>query len=489
MKRFIILIFQVMMASTIHAQSVQSVINVEDISRPNDVYFNSKDSALVVVRSHKTIELVFSLIENGKSSKPQPHKPFRFEIDASDDGVYYFAFPTGNKNGVQTLIISTRDGASVPVGIADLTPKQVKTFRVKRPFGFIFESYTQHRERALVEKNKGNYIGALEELKLANECYDKDSIENENNIRIVNSLIKYRRDGDAAYDRRDYKEAYTHYFEIHIMNPSDSLTEKRYKECQNYFVYECNNLFSKAEQYYKEKDFVSAIDCYRDIINLASNLNDENKKNEYTSYATEWLGKARDDLYVYNLKKFNRSSYQNALTYEYRKDTWIGFSYNSYKKIGGFIQIDVSPMIFEELRSACRYGDEKFAEINLSFGWTRKLFKYAWIHFGPGFTYKIYHGTYKSDNYPEIGYGESSLLDTGSMGEDVSLPKNEIPEVYEEAWKKKNDAFAISPVVGLDLKFKVLVLRLTYQYRFATKAKLEDFIGRHRISIGVGMAF
>lgn len=484
-KRFIILILQGMVVSTIHAQ----VINVEDISQPNDVYFNSKDSALVVVRSHKTIDLIFSLSTNGQQSKSQPLKPSKFEIDASDDGVYSFAFPTDKKSSGQTLIISTPEGSSVPVGIADLYPKQVKTFRVKRPFGIIYESYTQHRKRALEEKSKGNYIGALEELKLANECYDKDSIENDNNIRIVNSLIKFRRNGDAAYDKRDYIEATKHYFELHIMNPSDSLIEKRYKECQNYIAYECNNLFSKAELYYKEKDFVSAIDCYRDIINLAWNLKDENKKNEYTSYATEWLGKAKDDLYAYKLNKINRSNCQKALTYEYRKDTWIGFSYSSFKRIGGFIQIDISPMIFEELRSACRYGDEKFAEVNLSFGWTRKLFNYAWIHFGPGFTYKFYHGTYQNEKYPEVGYGESSLLDTGSMGEDVSIPKNEIPEVYEEAWKKKNDAFAISPVAGLDLKFKVLVLRLTYQYRFATKAKLEDFIGRHRVSIGVGMAF
>ncbi len=203
-KRFIILILQGMIAGYIHAQSV---INVEDISRPNDVYLNSMDSALVVIRSHKSIDLIFFLSTNGQQSKSQSLKPSKFEIDASDDGVYSFAFPTGNKNSGQTLIIATRDGASVPIDI-NLGPKQVKTFRVKRPFGFVVEKcYPQHRNKALEEKSKGNYTEALEELRLANECFDKDSIENDNNIRIVNSLIKYRRDGDAAYDKRDYIEA------------------------------------------------------------------------------------------------------------------------------------------------------------------------------------------------------------------------------------------------------------------------------------------
>ena len=193
-------------------------------------------------------------------------------------------------------------------------------------------------------------------------------------------------------------------------------------------------------------------------------------------------------------KKERCTAFKNSLTFEYRKDTWIGFSYCSLTqdkkdKSGGFIQIDLNPMIFEEIRSSCKYGDTEFAEINLAFGPTRKLFKYVWIHYGPGATFKFYHGSYQGEMYPEIGYGESSLLDTKAMGEDISLPKDIIPEKYETGWKKTNMALAVSPVVGIDLKLQFFVLRLTYQYRFATKAKLTDFVGRHRISVGVGIAF
>lgn len=486
LKRFIILMLLGVMASAIHSQSV---ITVEDISQPNDVYLNSRDSALVVVRSHKSIDLIFSLSTNGQQSKSQPLKPSKFEIDASDDGVYSFVFPTDNKNSSQTFIIATPEGASVPIGIT-LGPKQVKTFRVKRPFGFVVEKcYPQHRDKAIEEKSKGNYTEALEELRLANECNDKDDEENENNIRIVNSLIKYRRDGDAAYDKRNYIEASKCYFEIHILNPSDTLIDKRYRECQNYLTYECNTLFSKAEQYYKKKNYVEAINCYNDIIGKANYLDDENNRNKYKSYATEWIEKVRTELLDINEKKEWRLKTEDVLTYEYRKDTWLGFSYSSLTKIGGFIQIDISPMIFEEVRSACKYGDKKFPEVNVAFGYTRKLFKYGWIHFGPGFTYKSYHGTYKSEKYPKIGYGESSLLDIEAMGGDVNLSKDSIPNDYKKAWTKSNAALAISPVVGIDLKFKNIVLRLTYQYRFAIKSKLADFIGRDRISVGAGIAF
>ena len=488
MKRFFFLLLFGMVTNTIMAQYN---IVVQDISLSNELYPNNGDSALIMVRGHKSIELEFYLSKDRQSSKVQILRPSKTELDSSEDSVYRFVFPTGEKYRGQTLTISAIGGNSVPVDI-DLGPKEVKTYRVSRPFGFIVERcYTKHRDKALEETEKGNYEGALEELRFANDCFDKDSVDFNENIAKVNNYRRTRRDGDKAFEKRKYKEASDHYKELYLQNRLDTLSIKQYNECQKYLSYECSRLYDKALQSYESKDYLNARDLLRTVFQEAEQLDDVYNREKYKSDANEWINIITFEYERMKRRDERRSRFKHSLTYEYRKETPFGFSYSTLKdqKMGGFFQLDLNSMVFEEIRSECKYGDTKFAEINTAFGWTKKLFKYAWIHYGPGLTCKFYHGTYKGSKYPKIGYGESDLLDSSYMGEDVSLPKDEIPEKYEEGWKQRNLAIAISPVVGIDLKFQFIVLRFSYQHRFATPAKLGDFIERNRISFGIGVAF
>ena len=125
----------------------------------------------------------------------------------------------------------------------------------------------------------------------------------------------------------------------------------------------------------------------------------------------------------------------------------------------------------------------------MSFGWTVKIANPVWIHVGPGFTGKMYYGTYLKKVFPEVGYGEDSKLDAKKMGTDLSLPKDEAPDAYEDGWTKANYAIAVSPVIGVTVKYSYFALRLTYQYRWSVESKLQDFIGRNRLLIGAGIAF
>lgn len=477
-----------MVTNTIWAQYN---IVVQDISRPNDLYTNSGDSALILVRSHESIELEFFLSKDKNPSKFQSFRPSRTELDFSEDSIYYFVFPTGNKYPNQRLTISAIGGNSVSIDI-DLGPKEVKTYRVSRPFGFIVERcYPKHRNKAREEIEKGNYDEALAELRLAKDCADKDSIEHAELIATVNNCMIHRRDGDEAFEKHEYKVASGHYKILFLLNASDTLSEKRYNECQNYLLYKCDTLYNKALQSYESKDYLNARFLLREVISQADQLDNDIIKIKYVSDATERIGKATSKYERKVSIEERRSRFKHSLTYEYRKDTPIGISYSSFQEheTGGFFQLDLNSMIFKEIQSKCKYGDTKFAEVNTAFGWTMKLFKYAWFHIGPGLTFKFYHGTYKNSNCPKIGYGESELLDSYYMGDDVSLPKDEIPEKYEDGWKQRNLAIAVSPVVGFDLKLQFVVLRLTYQYRIATQSKLGDFIERHRLSFGAGVAF
>ena len=157
--------------------------------------------------------------------------------------------------------------------------------------------------------------------------------------------------------------------------------------------------------------------------------------------------------------------------------------------------MDFNKYVFDAIRKDCRYGQEDFPELNLAFGWTVKIANPVWIHFGPGFTGKMYYGTYLDKKYPKIGYGQEDwqYLDTKEMGDESILGQagqlKEAPEKYQDAWTKANLAFAISPVFGITAKYSYFALRLTYQYRWSVEKDLQDFIGNSRFSVGIGIAF
>lgn len=481
-RRFYSLLLFGMIAGTILAQSS---INVQDISNPNEIFPNSGDSALFRIRGNTT-----GLLFYRDSSKSRSLIPSRTEIALSGECIYDFMFPTGINYHGQTLFIDYPPDGSYTIDI-NLEPKQVKTYqvRVTRPF------YPIHQRKAREELEKGHFDEALEELKLANNFSDKDTIEIKMIRDEVDEYKTLRREADEAFENQMYDTAIMKYRVLLHKCSSDTLSEKRYKDSQDMLTHECDSLFDNAVNYYKglttlkkirfknKININEAVHLFDTVIMKADLLDNKNKREKYKSDATTWINKIIE-------KGETPFIFKNSLTYEYSKDTPIGFSYSSLSKgTGGFIQIDLNPMLFEEIRSTCRYGDTKFAEINLAFGGTRKLFSFLWIHYGPGFTLKFYHGRYQGGIYPKIGYGESDLLDTQYMGEDVSLPKDEIPDKYEDGWKKTNAVFAISPIVGIDIKIQFIVLRLSYQYRIATESKLGDFVGRSRFSFGAGIAF
>ena len=62
---------------------------------------------------------------------------------------------------------------------------------------------------------------------------------------------------------------------------------------------------------------------------------------------------------------------------------------------------------------------------------------------------------------------------------------------YGEFQEKRRADYkaAISPVMGITAKYGYVALRFTYQYRWSLKKDMKDFIGRDRISAGIGIAF
>ncbi|MGM9707885.1 MAG: hypothetical protein ACI3YM_09830, partial [Prevotella sp.] len=354
----------------------------------------------------------------------------------------------------------------------ELNPKQLRSFYLSDPDATVGKGcYVEHRNKAQEEIKKTNYEQAKDLLLEACQCSDVDTTENNENLRTLDTIMNSRAMADRSFKLLDYQEAATYYEKVMMLNPYDNYASNRFTVCMRNYESECDIAFKKAEYFFREKMYDKAQELYDQVVRRECNN---------MVIATDRLNIIQSAM---DAKKFH----SRVITYEYNKDTPLGFSYGKYnmKKTGGFIQCDLNNRVFDALRSDCRYGDTKDdPEFNMSFGWTIKIVNPVWIYFGPGFTSKIYYGTYLDDNFP--GYKDHEM-------EKVEKTEYMTDDEYERELKKletkSNLAFAVSPVIGICVKYSYFAIRATYQYRWALKSQLDDYIGKSRLSFGVGVAF
>ena len=458
-----------LLTSTVLAQGR---LEVKNISEPTDVYTGTGDEGGVKIVCHHSIALSFL------SSMDKSAEPYNTELQGSDS-IYYIAFPTGNRYRGRTLTINAK-GYQPLTYYLDLEPKQLVTLVLTDPDALVDAGcYRTHRNQGMLEIKNMNYEEARDQFMVARQCSDVVKEENERNIALADSLIMLRQKGDAAYKLLEYPKASRYFMAILNLNPYDTYASNLNSLCVQNYRQECETLFSKAEFYFMEKDFDKAKELYERVIAKECNM---------TPQATERIN------YISSLQTAKKD-HSRVFTYEYRKDVPVGFSYGKYNmhKAGGFFQMDINSTVLDAIRHDCVYGDEKFAEMNMAFGWTVKIASPVWIHFGPGFTGKMYYGTYAEDKYPTKGYGVNEgnqTLDKTEMGDDLRpRPLQELSKDEKKAWQKENFGFAVSPVIGLTVKYSFFALRLTYQYRWTVQSELEEFVGKSRLSAGIGIAF
>jgi hypothetical protein len=222
--------------------------------------------------------------------------------------------------------------------------------------------------------------------------------------------------------------------------------------------------YTKAEYLFNEKKYEQAKEQYQFMIN-------EKCAETIPLYSNvEARIQTIDDIIR------SKATHSTVITYEWSKDTPLGFHVGKYKehKWSGFFELDINENIFDVVRNDTKFGDTP--EANMAFGWTVKLIKPVWLHFGPGVTGKFYYGEFQDDKYPTKDYSKTSAVDISYLEPGGDL-------------EKTNTAFAVSPVIGLTVKYSYFAVRATYQYRFSVKKELEDFLGKSRFSLGVGLAF
>lgn len=455
--------------------TAQKQMEVSDMTEAGDMFSGEGSYAAVEIHGENGMSLSF------ESTMDKSVQVFRKELQGSDS-VYYLLFDTGADYRGRVLTIRSNGFNQFNLALA-LTPKQLKTFKVYDPNILVDAGcYRSHRNKGKEEFKNMNYGEAKNQFALASQCTDVNESENAINMADADTCIMLRYKADAAYNVRDYGTATQLYNKILALNPYDTYASGRAQESSSRFTDECDASMSKGDYYFAAKDYERAIPFYNTVLNR----NCFNK-----AIATEKLNQIEKN-------KESRKNHSHVVTYEFMKDVPIGLSTGTYnmKKWGAFFSINFNPKLFKAIRKNVVYkpGEEEkgsgvkgdYPELNMNFGWTRKIYAPVWIYFGPGVTMKMYYGKYEEKNYP---LNEKHELD-GHMYNDgkLEMSEDEKSDNYK-AWHKANFAFAISPTVGLCVKYSYFALRVGYEYRFSVQKKLQDFMGAHRVTVGVGVAF
>ncbi|MBR1712285.1 MAG: hypothetical protein IJ722_02625 [Alloprevotella sp.] len=451
----------------------QNVLEATDISKPNDVFSSAGDEACVIVRCNRTIPLTFS------SSMDKTADPFHTELEGSDS-IYYLSFPTGARYRGRQLSISSPGYITFALPV-ELSPKQLLTFQLVDPNSLVDAGcYREHRNKGMEEIRNMNYDEARVQFIVARDCSDVDMAENEQNIILMDSLISLRKKAATYENLLDYYRASEVYGQIIVLNPYDRIAEAAKQTCLTRYNTECDMLFKQAEFYFSNKDYNKAEELYNKII-----------KNGCTEAAM-----ATERLTRITSSRTTKRDHARVLTYEFMKDCPIGLSYGSYnmRKAGGFINFNLSGNIFKFMKNEVAYdptaepNDPKgqdYPEINLNFGWTIKIANPVWIYFGPGVTSKFYLGHFKK----EVGGSYDSNTERWPGYKSTTNPDGEYSSYDTGESHKINAAIAVSPTIGLCVKYSYFALRVGYEYRFGVKKELRDFLGEHRITVGLGLAF
>ena len=461
MRKLSTLLVMFLMAQFVLAQGV---LTVTDVSQPTDVYSNDNDDGALVVRCNASIPLTFD------SSMDKSAAPFNTVMEGSDS-VYYINFPTGRRYRGRILSIFSPGYQTLNIPL-NIEPKRVVTLIVEDPNSLVDAGcYKEHRNKGLNEIKNMNYPEARLQFETAAECSEVDTAENNANLALVDTLISLRNKAELFVRLKDYRKAAECYNHLLSFNSSDTYAEKQMVECQKQYSDDCMMAFQQAEHFFERHEYDKAKELYQRVV-------DDNCAN---------MNQAFSKIIQISELSRKKSEHTRVVTYEYQKDVPIGISTGSYNqhKAGGFFSLSMNSKIFEMARKENKVGD--VPEANLSFGWTIKIVNPLWIFFGPGLTGKMYYGDYKDDYVPNAKGKPVHISDKSK-----EVPVSEALNDWDGDDKKKlrlNAAVAISPVVGLCVKYSYFALRVSYQYRFVMKKELEKFMGTQRLAIGIGVAF
>jgi len=419
--------------------SAQRELGLENRSKENAVFGGQPNEACITVSAPVNLKPSFYI----SNVQKQPSK-----IDTDGMNTNYnlvFDASPGRESRTITVQVSGFSPLSFTVW---LTPKKQMNYYLYDPDSTVVGCYYQLSKEGAAFFAKGMYVEAKEKYVTAMQCKTDFKPEYEavakQKIGVIDSILSLKPLADAAFNILDFKSAYDQYLKLHSFNIDDQYISSRLATCKQKIDEYCNIYFSNAENYYNNGEREKALELYNKIIAQGCGQSDQANK------------RLQD---IYSVTVVNKNA--TVLTYEYEKDTPVGFSIGKYKnlKSNGYFTLRLNSDVFEAMRA--NTDSLKRPELNISFGWTIKVVKPVWIFFGPGYT----------------GVGKYM------SGNNVDTKDNSALKIYS----------AVSPEIGLLGKILLgnvgIALRYTFQYRFAIEKETVDYIGNIKHIAGIGICF
>lgn len=417
----------------------QRDLNFKDVTTDLNVFSGKDDEAGMVFSCPTSIPLTF------ESSHDKEVDVYQTEVKG-DNTVYYIRFQVGRKYRGRKLTVITSDFNPL-VFTVDLAPKELKQYSLFDPdAAFVYGCYYEYRKRGADYFQEGMYAEAREQYATAKECSDCPADSDlDNRIADIDSISSYLSQAERYKEILDYTQASSFYLKILLLNPGDKAVQAQRLATEYQYSADCNRYANSAETYYDDGDYEKALELYQKVLDL----------NCFNAVV------ATERIALIQRKLNSRKQRATVLNYEFGTTTPIGISIGTYKnrRFGGYFTLAFHPDVFKAIRK--EYDETKDFEADISFGWTTTLVSKipVWLFFGPGYTLN----------------GEF-------------LPKLDENDQPTDEMKFKM-YHAISPELGLLGKWKFLVLRYTFQYRFAFSKDYEDKIKKTKHSFGIGVCF
>lgn len=434
----------------------QRTLEIQDISTGMNVFSGKDTEAGIVISAPLTIPLIF------ESSHDKVVDVFNKETKG-DEQLYYIRFNTGKRYRGRKLTIITNDYQPLII-MAELEPKELKQYKIVDPDAeFVYGCYYEYRKRGTEFFQKSMYDEAKEQYLIAKECSDCPENANlDELITNIDSIFVYQKQADEAFDLLDYRKSASLYSKILTLNPSDSQASQKRFESITKYSNDCQKYFDMADVYKNNGEYDKALELYDRIAN------------ENCGSALLASNEAKKIRILMNSRKQRARVY----AYEFSSNAPIGITTGSYKnkKVGGYFSLSLHPDFFKALQKD--YNEVEKPELNISFGWTVNPVSTfpLWIFFGPGYTGVGEFVDKNGDRYWENDEDDIINEDDDTIDYDDKKPTFKL---YS----------AISPEIGLLGKIGPVVLRYTFQYRFALSKDYEDKIKSTRHVFGVGFCF
>ena len=385
---------------------------------------------------------------------------------------YYLRFIIGKYKGAsydnRVLEVSAQNFLPLKLNL-DLKPSESKWYEIYDPNATVgVGCFYQYYNEGVELFKKALYQEAQEKYKLSMECNDAPPDLNvKEKIANIDSILSLRKTGDYYFDMLHFKEASNCYQKIISYNKDDQYAIMRNNESNIKLMDNCNNYFNNAEDYFTNGKYDEAKKLYEFVLQQScpKSIEANTRLTEINNHLRDRKQRAQVIMYEFGLGSGIPKT-PNTLN---SPNTPIGISVGKYKegKVSGYFSIRMNPEIFKAIQQ--NSDTTARPELNISFGWTIKVYKPVWIFFGPGYT----------------GVGEW----------------------YNGIDKKRNFRIdnAISPEIGLLGKIGPVALRYTFQYRLALGTRdnenndiytkndatlpIRNYIGYVSNVLGIGFCF